>query len=210
MCLRLCRCSIEQPRHTITQTVESMPSVSRGRSKTPTQRTQPAAVRQASPKKQRKSSASRKSEPNAASSTPEKKKSASRSSSAAGSLPTPARRSASKPGRVSTKGATAARDVVDGVDLVFGVPVDRSKTFAYAATSHVPRKPLLRRILGSWAVEVAHILFEPWEQALTFLLYGVVLWPLVWGLWRVTMFALQASGFDDAVNEGVRLMSSSS
>jgi hypothetical protein len=192
-----------------------MPSVSRGRSKTPTQRTQPTAVRAASPssvqQKRRKQSAQRK---NTVSPTPTKKKS---SSSRSPSTP-PARRSSTKspaPGgsrRSSSKllsaAAAAAASGEEG-DFAFGVRVDRTKTFTHAATSHVPRKPLLRRALGSLSVECAYMLFEPWEQGLTLLLYAIVLWPLVWGFWRVAFLALQAVGIDEAVNEGVKQMSAS-
>jgi hypothetical protein len=58
-------------------------------------------------------------------------------------------------------------------------------------------------------VECAYTLFEPWEQGLTLLLYAIVLWPLVWGFWRVAFLALQAAGIDEAVNEGVKQMSAS-
>lgn len=87
--------------------------------------------------------------------------------------------------------------------------MDRSKTFTHASSSSVARKSFIRKLLGSWAVECAHTLFEPWEQGIALLLYAIVLWPLVWGLWRVTFYALQAAGVDDAVNEGVKLMTPS-
>lgn len=169
-----------------------MPSVPRGRSKSPL-RTQPA-VR--SPSNSKKTATPRKTR---APSSSAKKKAASPS---AVPLKSPRGRSGSSSPTRRSGGASTKHALVRtaGAAYLQGELTDTSKTFTHAPTAQVARKPFIKRVLGSWGVECAYFLFEPWEQVLTLLLYAVVLSPLVWSAWNLISLLIRAVGY---ASEGV-------